>query len=114
MPGEKGNEARAGSKGCCRAKLQATAFTMQDIKHNNQKLAFYTGFHGLDRFLVFLKLVEAGYSASKEKDEYFQGRPSSLSFEDQQLLVLCRLRIGQLEQDLVYRLGVHISTVSRV
>lgn len=91
---------------------QRASFSMQEIKHDDQKLAFYTGFQGLERFLVFAKFVETGFIAHKE--ENMQGRPSALSVEDQLLLVLCRLRVGLLEQDLAYRFGVHISTVSRV
>lgn len=88
-------------------------FTLTDIKQDSNKLTFYTGFDSLERFLVFSKFVQTGYETYK-RNQAPQGRPLSLSMDDQLLLVLSRLRVGLLEQDLAFRFGVHISTVSRV
>ncbi|CAN7944093.1 unnamed protein product [Ixodes hexagonus] len=88
-------------------------FTLSDVQQDSKKLSFYTGFDSLDRFLAFVKFIQTGYEAYKQRQAP-QGRPLRLSMEDQLLLVLSRLRVGLLEQDLAYRFGVHVSTISRV
>ncbi|CAN7939155.1 unnamed protein product [Ixodes hexagonus] len=89
------------------------SFTLTAVQQDRKKLAFYTGFDSLERFLAFSKFVQTGYEVYKQSQAP-QGRPLCLSMEDQLLLVLSRLRVGLLEQDLAFRFGVHISTVSRV
>ncbi|XP_040356070.1 uncharacterized protein LOC121046181 [Ixodes scapularis] len=88
-------------------------FTLTAVQQDPKKLAFYTGFDSLERFLAFYKFVQAGYEAHKESQGP-QRRSPYLSMDDQLLLVLSRLRVGLLEQDLAYRFRIHISTVSRV
>ncbi|CAN7944911.1 unnamed protein product [Ixodes pacificus] len=88
-------------------------FTLTDVQQDSERLAFYTGFESLKKFLAFVKFVQKGYDSYKQR-QASQGRPLNLSMEDQLLLVLSRLRVGLLEQDLAYRFGVHVSTVSRV
>ncbi|KAM7307712.1 uncharacterized protein ISCGN_011348 [Ixodes scapularis] len=87
-------------------------FTLTAVQQDPKKLAFYTGFDSLERFLAFYKFVQAGYEAHKESQGP-QRRSPYLSMDDQLLLVLSRLRVGLLEQDLAYRFRIHISTVSR-
>ncbi|XP_042148424.1 uncharacterized protein LOC121837071 [Ixodes scapularis] len=84
-------------------------FTLFDMQQDSEKLA-YTGFESLERFLAFVKFVQTGYDSYKKRQAP-QGRPLNLSMEDHLLLVLARLRVGLLEQDLGYRFGVHVSTV---
>ncbi|KAM7308067.1 uncharacterized protein ISCGN_011702 [Ixodes scapularis] len=88
-------------------------FTLTAVQQDPKKLAFYTGFDSLERFLAFYKFVQAGYEAHKESQGP-QRRSPYLSMDDQLLLVLSRLRVGLLEQDLAYRFRIHISTVSRL
>ncbi|CAN8017081.1 unnamed protein product, partial [Ixodes persulcatus] len=95
------------------ATIPFQSFTLTAVQQDPKKLAFYTGFNSLERFLAFYKFVQAGYEAHKESQGP-QRRSTCLSMDDQLLLVLSRLRVGLLEQDLAYRFLVHISTVSRV
>ncbi|KAM7313007.1 uncharacterized protein ISCGN_002928 [Ixodes scapularis] len=95
------------------ATVPPQVFTLTDVQQDSEKLAFYTGFQSLKKFRAFVKFVQRGYDSYKHRQAP-QGRPLNLSMEDQLLLVLSRLRLGLLEQDLAYRFGVHVSTVSRV
>ncbi|KAG0434658.1 hypothetical protein HPB47_018963 [Ixodes persulcatus] len=95
------------------ATVPPQVFTLTDVQQDSEKLAFYTGFESLKKFLAFIKFVRTGYDSYKQRQAP-QGRPLNLSMEDQLLLVLSRLRVWLLEQDLAYRFGVHVSTVSRV
>ncbi|KAG0417689.1 hypothetical protein HPB47_005412 [Ixodes persulcatus] len=95
------------------ATVPPQVFTLTDVQQDSEKLAFYTGFESLKKLLAFVKFVRTGYDSYKQRQAP-QGRPLNLSMEDQLLLVLSRLRVGLLEQDLAYRFGVHVSTVSRV
>ncbi|CAN7939862.1 unnamed protein product, partial [Ixodes pacificus] len=95
------------------ATVPPQVFTLTDVQQDSGRLAFYTGFESLEKFLAFVKFVQKGYDSYKQRQAP-QGRPLNLSMEDQLLLVLSRLRVGLLEQDLAYRFGVHVSTVSRV
>ncbi|XP_040079347.1 uncharacterized protein LOC115330700 isoform X2 [Ixodes scapularis] len=76
-------------------------------------LKFYTGFSSKDRFRKFLKFVK-GRAKGHEPSSGRTGRPTSLSIGDQIATVLCRLRLGLLEEDLGFRFGVSASTVSRL
>ncbi|KAG0425396.1 hypothetical protein HPB47_027430 [Ixodes persulcatus] len=95
------------------AAVPTQLLTLTDVQQDSEELAFYTGFEFLQRFLAFVKFVQTGYDSYKQRQAP-HGRPLNLSMEDQLLLVLSRLRVGLLEQDLAYRFGVHVSTVSRV
>ncbi|KAG0443594.1 hypothetical protein HPB47_014737 [Ixodes persulcatus] len=91
------------------ATVPPQVFTLTDVQQDSGKLAFYTGFESLKKFLAFVKFVRTGYDSYKQRQAP-QGRPLNLSMEDQLLLVLSGLRVGLLEQDLAYRFGVHFST----
>ncbi|KAG0423449.1 hypothetical protein HPB47_000776 [Ixodes persulcatus] len=95
------------------ATIPFQSLTLTVVPHDPKKLAFYTGFDSLERFLAFYKFVQSGYEAHKESQGP-QRKSPCLSMDDQLLLVLSRPRVGLLEQDLVYRFRVHISTVSRI
>ncbi|KAM7314995.1 uncharacterized protein ISCGN_004778 [Ixodes scapularis] len=77
------------------ATIPFQSFTLTAVQQDPKKLAFYTGFDSLERFLVFYKFVQAGYVAHKESQGPHRKSPY-LSMGDQLLLVLSRLRIGYL------------------
>lgn len=87
-------------------------FKLKVLMQNEKELCFYTGFTSADKLMTFHRFVKSGYDkviSAKKKT----GRPQSLAFDDQLLLVLSRLRVGLLEEDLAFRLGIDVSTVSR-
>lgn len=55
-----------------------------------------------------MKFVEKKYRSMKSKC----GCPAALDIKEQLLLVLSRLRVGLLEQDLAYRFNISLSAVS--
>ena len=71
----------------------------------------------------FIKPSEENIRLSKSaaKDEEGQQRKTAagagvkcaLSLEDQLLMTLMRLRLGQIEQELAYTFGINMSSVSR-
>ncbi|CAN7999820.1 unnamed protein product, partial [Ixodes hexagonus] len=75
-------------------------------------LKYYTGFGSRDRFQKFLKLIKSR-TGGCETPSGRTGRPTSLSFEDQMVVALCRLRLGLFEEDLGFRFQVSVSTISR-
>lgn len=101
------------------ASEQATRLSMPEpsesystkILASDKKVRFYTGFQNAERFLVFYKFVKRGYSSYKAENS---GRPHSLCLMDEVILVLMRLRVGLLEEDLADRFCVSVSTVSRI
>ena len=99
--------------------------TAEDLKGDDLKTRFYTGFVNFGTFMVIfnsLSLIAGklnywnGKDSLKEKgylenDVKKKARPSK---ENETLLVFMRLRLGLLEQDLAQRFCVSVSTVSRV
>lgn len=78
------------------------------LSADEERLQFYTGFCSHERLVTFIELVESKYKPIKSNG----GRPPALSMREQIIVVLCRLRVGLLEQDLSYRFGVSVSTIS--
>ncbi|KAF4527106.1 hypothetical protein B566_EDAN013740 [Ephemera danica] len=87
-------------------------FSYKTILQNEEKIQFYTGFKKKQRYEIFLKLVLDAYNNSKYKKT--TGRKCILPPEEQIFMYLCRLRLGLLEQDLAFRFGVCLSTVSNL
>ncbi|KAM4652554.1 uncharacterized protein O3C94_014832 isoform 2-T2 [Discoglossus pictus] len=90
-------------------------FCMNSIKSENKWVRFYTGFEGYEQLTNFLGFLTADQKlcAGKICKRKEVGPQSALSLEDQLLLVLTRLRLGLLLQDLAFRFRVSESTVSR-
>jgi hypothetical protein len=103
--------------------------TAEDLKGNDEKTRFYTGFVNFATFMVIFKSLEQfteklnywkGKDSLKEKnylvDEVTQkpGPQRKMRLLDEFLMVLMRLRLGLLEQDLAQRFCVSSSTVSRI
>ena len=103
--------------------------TAEDLKGDDLKTRFYTGFVNFGTFMVIfnsLSLITGklsywnGKDSLKEK-EYLENdvkqKPDpqrKMRLLDEFLLVFMRLRLGLLEQDLAQRFCVSVSTVSRV
>lgn len=83
------------------------------LMEDEKCLKFYTGFSTRDHFIKFLKLVRTRTEGCNPPSGR-TGRPSCLSFEDQVAMVLSRLRLGLLEDDLGFRFAVSTSTISRL
>ena len=91
------------------------------ISGDDAKILFYTGFLSYEHLMVcfnFLGLAVAALeyrdSAKFPDDRSNKGRPRSLSPIDEFFMVLVRLRLGLLEQDVAYRFGISQPTVSRI
>ncbi|XP_064470112.1 uncharacterized protein LOC135384858 [Ornithodoros turicata] len=95
----------------CHSKVTKVFKSKLDMFIRDEKtLQFYTGFSSRTRFDVFLGLVTTKYNDVKSG----LGRPCVLSVAEQLVLVLARLRVVLLEQDLAIRFDVHVSTVSNL
>ncbi|XP_068097185.1 uncharacterized protein [Hyperolius riggenbachi] len=90
-------------------------FCMDSIKNDNKWVRFYTGFDSHEHLTDFLSFLTADQKlcAGKIRKRSEVGPQSALCLEDQLLLVLTRLRLGLLLQDLAFRFRVSESTVSR-
>ncbi|CAH2319326.1 Hypothetical predicted protein [Pelobates cultripes] len=90
-------------------------FCMNSIKNENKWVRFYTGFDGYEHLNDFLGFLTADpkLCTGKIRKRTEVGPQSALNLEDQLLLVLTRLRLGLLLQDLAFRFRVSESTVSR-
>ncbi|XP_077488064.1 uncharacterized protein LOC144098950 [Amblyomma americanum] len=89
-------------------KLKDCVSKVHDFVSDEKRLVFYTGFNSFKKFDAFVEHVECMYQTLKTG----AGRPPALTMKEQLIAVLCRLRVGLLEQDLAYRLKVSVATVS--
>lgn len=92
-----------------------SSFCMNNIKSESKWVRFYTGFDSYEHLTDFLGFLTADQKlcAGRIRKKTEVGPQSALSLEDQLLLVLTRLRLGLLLQDLAFRFRVSESTVSR-
>ncbi|CAH3191994.1 unnamed protein product, partial [Porites evermanni] len=102
--------------------LLSRQFSLEKIMDDNSAIFFYTGFPSYEAPISFFKYIEP----KLEKMKYWKGErlrmkiakkpgPSrKVSFLDEFLLVLMRLKAGLFVQDLSDRFGVSISLVSRI
>ncbi|KAM6452520.1 uncharacterized protein PHA67_018802 isoform 2-T2 [Liasis olivaceus] len=93
-------------RGQLEAQAQHAVFSLECVKTHSNWLRFYTGFDGYPRFKAFLDFLQEGKSLEN-------GPPCALSPENQLFLVLVRLRLGLLLQDLAFRFHISESTASR-
>ena len=99
-------------------------FSIDGIKDNDKWVSFYTGFQSYAVFQAFYQFLlpaaenlnyyrsESAEVVKDKKDG--RGRRMKMSLQDQLLLTLVRLRLALREEDLAYRFGVSVSTVSRL
>nr|XP_023968266.1 uncharacterized protein LOC112060730 [Chrysemys picta bellii] len=84
-------------------------FCLASVRDDGKWLRFYTGFGSAQRLAAFLAFLTEGEPQRGAEP----GPPSALSPEDQLFLVLVRLRLGLLLQDLAFRFHLSEATVSR-
>ena len=110
--------------------LLARQFSMDKIKDDDAAVLFYTGFPNYGALISFYNFIEPklakmqywkGEKLLKENQSYQMddnrkkpGPPRKLSYLDEFLLVLMRLKAGLFVQDLADRFGISTSLVSRI
>lgn len=110
--------------------LLSRQFSLDKIKDDNSAILFYTGFPSYKALMSFYKYIEPklekmqywkgerfikGSQPYQEDENHKKPGPSrKLSFLDEFLLVLMRLKAGLFVQDLADRFGISISLVSRI
>jgi len=103
-------------------KCQEKKFSLSNIKDDDFKILFYTGFPSYATLMACYEFLGPAvhsliYDASKEVLECEttkRYRPRALSPENEFFLVLVRLRLGLMEQDLADRFEISQSTTSRI
>lgn len=112
------------------AVLLERQFPIDKIKDDNAAVLFYTGFPSYEALISFYRYIEPklskmqywkGENLVKESQPYQlddnKGKPGpsrKLTFLDEFLLVLMRLKAGLFVQDLADRFGISTSLVSRI
>ena len=111
------------------AVLLERQFSLDKIKDDNAAILFYTGFPTYEALMSFYHYVEPklkkmqywkGEKRLKENQPYQEenknkpGPSRKLSYLDEFLLVLMRLKAGLFVQDLADRFGISTSLVSRI
>ena len=110
--------------------LLARQFSMDKIKDDDAAVLFHTGFPNYGALISFYNFIEPklakmqywkGEKLLKENQSYQMddnrkkpGPPRKLSYLDEFLLVLMRLKAGLFVQDLADRFGISTSLVSRI
>ena len=96
-------------------------FRLENIVKIDKMVSFYTGLPSYSALKTCFKFLGPAvhflhYSRGKTSESISEKRfrPHALSPLEECFLVLVRLRLGLMEQDLAYRFGVSQSTVSRV
>ena len=99
------------------------AWDISEISNDDSAIHFYTGFPDYTTLLIcfnFLgdsvKHLNYWYANRMKQDHVLsnKGAPRALNPLNEFFMVLCRFRLGLLEQDLAHRFGISQSTVSRV
>ena len=81
----------------------------EDIESDDSKVNFYTGIPDAKTFLALFEELEKGMEKETEN-----GRPRSLRLIDEYFMVLMRLRLGLLLEDLSDRFNISTSTCSAI
>ena len=103
--------------------FQQSLFNIDNIKSNSKLLRFYTGFPNYEVFSIVLSFLgrdaasKLVYSNTEQNDAQKRekaGPRRTLSVEEEFFLVLCRYKVGLLEEDLAARFRISQSLVSRI
>lgn len=105
-------------------KLNRSLFNIDNIKENDNLVRFYTGFNSYAVFTTVLNFLgrEAAKQLNYTNTELVQNPPKrekqgprrALSVENELFLLLCRYKVGLLEEDVAVRFGICQSLVSRI
>ena len=99
------------------SKLECTVenqrFCLSNVSKDESKLCFYTGFTSFTALMACYNFLGPAvnsllYSHKEKESTNKRCRPRSLSPEDDFFLVLVRLRLGLMEQDLAYRFDIFL------
>ena len=100
------------------------AFSIETVKDNDKLFRFYTGFENYEVFSMVLDFLgretatHLDYQNTQNlreiKNKYTPGPSRALTVEGEFFMVLCRLKVGLLEEDLSARFGVCQSVVSQI
>ena len=91
------------------------AFNIDSIKNNNKLMRFYTGFDSYETFSMVLDFLgrDAASQRNYKNNERSEcnsrsrpGRSRTLRTENEFFMVLCRLKVGLLVEDIAARFGV--------
>ena len=97
-------------------------FNIEMIADSKELVHFYTGFDDYDNLMICYNFLGPWHCVRNlqywGKDQRLtndsRGATCTLSPLNEFFLVLCRLRLGLLEQDLAFRFGISQPTVSRI
>ena len=91
-------------------------FRIEKIKNDSKLVKFYTGFPSFQILMVCLQFLSSAASQLSygNHTKSTKGKPHKLSPLNEFFLMLCRLGLGLLEQDLAYRFQIAQSNVSRI
>ena len=89
--------------------ISQPSMVFEDIENDDSKVNFYTGIPDTKTFQALFEELQPGME--KETDN---GRPRSMRLIDEFLLVLMRLRLGLLLEDLSDRFNISTSTCSAI
>ena len=94
-------------------------FRLANISHDMKIITFYTGFPSFGTLKACFEYLgpavnHLSYKERNETDASSSGRPHILPPMEEFFLVLVRLRLGLMEQDIAYRFNISQSTVSRI
>lgn len=104
--------------------IEEKAFSIETVKDNDKLLRFHTGFENYEVFSMVLDFQGRATTAHLDyqntedlgeiKHKYKPGPSRALSVENEFFLVLCRLKVGLLEEDLSAIFRVCQSVVSQI
>ena len=94
-------------------------FRLANISHDMKMVTFHTGFPSFGTLKACFEYLgpavnHLSYKERNETDASSSGRPHILPPMEEFFLVLVRLRLGLMEQDIAYRFNISQSTVSRI
>ncbi|XP_070546136.1 uncharacterized protein [Ptychodera flava] len=105
--------------------LEGRIFSIENIKHDNKKVQFYTSFVNYEAFYGFFKYLQpkaermvywrgSATPATRHETEIRRGKQRKLPLLEEYFAVLARLKVGLLENDIADRLGVSQSYFARI